>query len=233
MNIVICDDELVLALETKKLVEQYFAEKDIEVNTDTFTNSSDLAHNIKYYDIAFLDIEIDNLNGIDIVRLLMNINPHIVVFIVTSYNKYLDDAMDMNVFRFLTKPLEKQRLFAGLDKATELISHENVEFVVKGQNFAEKISILDIVCVYVYDRGTSIVTQNGTFESKEKISWWREKLKRNFFYSPHHSYIINMNHVSAYSDKQIKMANKFTVPLSSRKASDFKRDFLSFITNRG
>lgn len=233
MNIVICDDELVLALETKRLVEQYFNEKDMEVNTDTFTSSSELAHNIKHYDIAFLDIEIDNLNGIDIARLLMNINPHIVVFIVTSYNKYLDDAMDMNVFRFLTKPVEEQRLFAGLDKAMELISNEKLEFVVKGQNFSEKINILDIVCVYIYERGTSIVTQNGSFESSEKISWWREKLNRKFFYSPHHSYIINMNYVSAYSDKQIKMANKFTVPLSSRKAAGFKREFLSFITNRG
>lgn len=57
-------------------------------------------------------------------------NPKIKIFIVTSYLDYLDDAMKFHVFRYLSKPIDKARLFRNFKEALYQISME-----------AEKISI--------------------------------------------------------------------------------------------
>ncbi len=43
--------------------------------------------------------------------------PNILIFIVTSFMEYLDDAMRFHVFRYLSKPIDRQRLFRNLDDA--------------------------------------------------------------------------------------------------------------------
>ena len=60
--------------------------------------------------MAFLDVEMETYSGIEVAQKLKAKNPYIVIFIVTSYDKYLDDAMDLNVFRYIKKPLDKKRL---------------------------------------------------------------------------------------------------------------------------
>ena len=71
-------------------------------------------------DIVFLDIEMPGLNGIYVGNELKNKNPNIIIFIVTSYSEYLDDAMRFHVFRYLSKPVDPNRLFRNLKDAIEL-----------------------------------------------------------------------------------------------------------------
>ncbi|MDY2589148.1 MAG: response regulator [Agathobacter sp.] len=63
-------------------------------------------------DLLFLDVEMPGMNGIYVGTELKRQNPDIMIFIVTSYSEYLDATMRFQVFRFLTKPLNRQRFFA-------------------------------------------------------------------------------------------------------------------------
>ena len=57
------------------------------------------------------------LNGIYVGNTLRERYPNILIFIVTSFMEYLDDAMRFHVFRYLSKPIDRQRLFRNLDDA--------------------------------------------------------------------------------------------------------------------
>ena len=63
-------------------------------------------------DIVFLDIEMPGMNGIYVGNELKSQNRNIIIFVVTSYSEYLDEAMRFHVFRYLSKPLDKQRFNA-------------------------------------------------------------------------------------------------------------------------
>ena len=95
MRIVICDDDPIFANEIKLNVARILSERRIPTNLDTLTNSKDAYDCNTFYDIAFLDIEMLPYSGIEIAKKLKEINPYIIVFIITSYDKYLDDAMDL------------------------------------------------------------------------------------------------------------------------------------------
>ncbi len=63
-------------------------------------------------------------------------NPHNIIFVITSYDGYLDDAFKIRAFRFLSKPLNVVRLYKALDDAAELINNDIIVFydVNTGQN---------------------------------------------------------------------------------------------------
>ncbi len=83
----------------------------------TFTSGEELLSYTGSIDILFLDIEMPGMNGIYIGNVLKERNKNIIIFVVTSYSEYLDEAMRFHVFRYLSKPLEKQRLFRNLKDA--------------------------------------------------------------------------------------------------------------------
>ncbi|MDD5796490.1 MAG: response regulator [Oscillospiraceae bacterium] len=79
------------------------------------------------YDLAFLDIQMNEINGIPLAKNLMARNSKVVIFFVTAYNGYQDDAVDLRAFRFFEKPFDAARLYSGLDKAMGCIDESYVD----------------------------------------------------------------------------------------------------------
>lgn len=149
MRILICDDEQSYVNDIKKHVELFLSENNISFEIDTFTDGTELLTSSTHYDIAFLDIEIGKIKGTEIAKRLKSINSYIVVFVITSYSKYLDEAMDLNVLRFIVKPLDVKRLYSGMHKAISLIDNSVVDVFLKESSSLVKVPINDIMFVEV------------------------------------------------------------------------------------
>lgn len=138
MNILICDDDKLYVDMIRKYVDEFFADHKItDYKVYEYNSGDEAAKNNEKIDIAFLDVEMDGINGIEAGKCLRNNNKNIVLFIITSYMGYLDDAMDEGVFRYINKPLERPVIMRGLHKALLLCSKSqskkiNIEY--KGDN---------------------------------------------------------------------------------------------------
>ena len=62
-------------------------------------------------DIAFLDIEMPELNGIQLAKSLKGINPKINIVFVTAFNRFAIDAMKIRASGFITKPVNEEKVF--------------------------------------------------------------------------------------------------------------------------
>ena len=65
------------------------------------------------------------MNGIYVGNTLKKANKDVIIFVVTSYSEYLDDAMRFHVFRYLSKPLDRQRFFRNMkdDDITKYVTN--------------------------------------------------------------------------------------------------------------
>lgn len=84
----------------------------------------------KIIDIAFLDIEMPGINGIQLAKKLKAINPHINIIFVTAYNEYALDAYKMHASGYITKPVNAEQIkeeVDGLRYQTTLKSTKEVE----------------------------------------------------------------------------------------------------------
>lgn len=128
MRIAICDDDKAYRKIILEYVTEYFKEHLIDFEYNEFSTGEELLSSDKIFDIVFLDIEMNELNGIQTTKELNIRNRNTIIFIVTAYQKYLDDAMDLNVFRYIDKPIQSKRLYNGLDKAIDLINNNEITF---------------------------------------------------------------------------------------------------------
>lgn len=232
MKIVICDDEKAYVNDIKKNVELFLQEKNIEPEFDLFVDSQLLLSTDTYYNIAFLDIEMGEVSGIKIAEHLKKINPHIIIFIITAYNQYLDEAMDLSVFRFISKPLDVRRLVSSLEKALLLLDNIEICFYLKNNNEHKKVFADDILYVEIVGHSTKVVTVNGEYITDYKMSFWKEKLTASYFYQIHNSFIANLKYITQYKRDTVVLKEKYTIPISYRTQASFKKYFLKYNSGR-
>ena len=80
MKVLICDDEKLYTQDVYNNVETILHEKNIQSNIDAFSNSGLVYSNESFYDIAFLDVEMEPYSGIETARKLKEVNKNIVIF---------------------------------------------------------------------------------------------------------------------------------------------------------
>lgn len=228
----ICDEERKYVEETENKVKTILGELNINADFDLYCNSADIYNCGKFYNIVFLDIEMEPYSGIEVAKKLKEINPYMIIFIITSYDSYLDDAMDLNVFRYIKKPTDTRRLKNGILKALESIDSNIITFFLKNGEVSTNVLSDDIVYIETVGRATRVVTVKGEYLSENKMDFWKQKLIASFFYKVHKSYIINMKHITDYKRDTVVLCGKYSVPIAYRKQAEFRSHFLHYFGGR-
>lgn len=227
MRIIICDDEAEYLNDIEKHVNQYLFEHGLFAEIYKYLGSKEALENIDYFDIAFLDIEMNGENGLQIGKKLQRINPDIVLIYVTAYEHYLDEAFDLGSIRFFDKPIDSQRFYKGFEKAIDKLDNSEVTFYVQDdENGTVSIRISDIIYVEIKGRKTKVITKDKFYYSKENIKSWRLKLNKTCFISPHNSFIVNTNYITYFQKDHIILNGRYYVPIAYANRVEFKRKFM-------
>lgn len=233
MRIVFCDDEPLILVQLQKLVQEFFSTLGgTQPEFAAYKSGDLLIQNETRVDIAFLDVEMPGVSGIHIGAKLKERNPQVKIIIVTAYPDYLDEAMRFQVFRYLSKPIEKTRLFKNLKDAVYAYNMESREYPISTSEGIFIRRVEEIVCVETTERKVTVHTTDEQFVSSKNIDYWRQTLNLPCFYATHRSYIINMRYVfNIYKDTVVlKYADKEKPAfLSRRKYSQFKDAYLMYM----
>lgn len=241
MNIAICDDNNMFRDALEKHLSTYFEEKSISLNFFHFSCGEDLLDSNILFDLVFLDVEMGEINGIVTGKQLKAKNPHNIIFVITSYEGYLDDAFKINAFRFLSKPLNTVRLYKALDDAAELINNDIIVFYDMCSSSNVRIYTNDIIFVEIEKKKAKIVTVNDTYYSNKKISAWKNKLNGFSFVCPHSSFIANLDYsikhtrttlVLARKDLDGNILEKYEINIAPKKQAEIKRLFFYVLERR-
>lgn len=232
MKIVICDDNLNIVDEVKNLLDEYALSKNISLDISTFNNGQAVLESDERFNIAILDVEMDNMNGIKLGEELRKRNPYIILIYVTAHRKYLDDALNLNAARFFEKPLDSQRFYRGLRDAIKRIDNTSISFYLKDKKVTERISAQDIIFVEIEKRKTRIVTREKEYHSDHHMNFWKENLTSTIFISPHKSYIINFNYVTTYERDYVILDEQYKVSIARNKQADFYQKFMRFVEGK-
>lgn len=132
LRILICDDDQSITQLLQKYIVEFFKHGKLKVpEIQAYNRSEELLSDSGAKDIIFLDVEMPGLNGIYVGKELKEKNPNTIIFIITSYVEYLDEAMRFHVFRYLSKPLDKQRLFRNMKDAIQLYNSTNIKVPIE------------------------------------------------------------------------------------------------------
>ena len=130
MNIIVVDDEL-FALDDF----QYTCSKISGISEiHTFNNPADAINFAKcsQVDVAFLDIEMPIMSGIELARRLHNIDEDIKIVFVTGFTEYALDAFGVDAIGYVLKPYSADMIEQNIKKASLIMhSHSRKKIFVK------------------------------------------------------------------------------------------------------
>ncbi|MGE7132427.1 response regulator [Lysinibacillus xylanilyticus] len=120
---IVMDDEPLALVNMEKKLKEF---NSIEV-IKSFTTAKDLLAEGPSLDfqVAFLDVEMPGMNGLEIARLLKEWNKNIFIVFVTAYRDYAVQAFEIHSIDYLLKPISKARLETTINRIQELLHLEN------------------------------------------------------------------------------------------------------------
>lgn len=231
MRILICDDDNLIIEQLEKYIIEFFKKKKLKSpDIQSFDNGQDLLSDDGAIDIVFLDIEMPGLNGIYIGTKIKKKSPNTIIFIVTSYSEYLDDAMRFHVFRYLSKPLDKQRLFQNMKDAIQLYNSVNIKLPIETKLGIYTCTASEIIMIEATGHTITIYTHDQTYISKQNMEYWSQALTMPFFFKSHRSFIVNLKYVTSFNHSLIQLCdNQYTAYLTKRKYSEFKNTYFLYL----
>lgn len=231
MRILICDDDSNIIWQLQHYLNEFFENSKLRVpEIMTFEHGEDLLATATANDLIFLDIELPNKNGIYAGRELKENYPNMIIFIITSHVEYLDDAMRFQVFRYLLKPLDKQRLFRNMKDAIVLYNSTNTKVSIETKEEIYTINVSDIIYVEAQGRTVTIYTPDRNYVVVKNMAHWVQTLNMPCFFQSHRSFIINMKYVSKFDHSLIYLCNDtYTAYLTRRKYSQFKDAYFFYL----
>lgn len=233
MRIIFCDDNIEILNQLQKYVHEFFKRLGGTMpEFAAYTSGDELLAHETGADIAFLDVEMPGRSGIHVGARLKELSPKIKIFIVTSYPDYLDEAMRFQVFRYLSKPIDKNRLFRNLKDAVYQYNMDTKDIPINTPSGIRVLSAERIVCVELVQRKTVVETIDGGIQSTDGIEYWRNTLTLPCFYSTYRSFIINMRYV--YEIRRDLVVLKYgekikEAYLAKRKYAEFSRKYLTYL----
>ncbi|MDD5796486.1 MAG: LytTR family DNA-binding domain-containing protein [Oscillospiraceae bacterium] len=232
MKILICDDECNYLEDLKQHVLEYMNCHYVNYTIDATTKPEKILENNISYDLAFLDIQMNEINGISLAKNLIARNSKVVIFFVTAYNGYQDDAMDLRAFRFFEKPFDVARLYSGLDKAMEYIDESYADIFLYDNQTQKRVLVDNIIYIKSENRRIIITTTDGEYVTREKLSYWNDLLPNSFFYQVHKSFLVNLHYIDTYKYTELILNNNVRIPISPRRQSAFHKYWFEYLRRR-
>lgn len=234
INILICDDDITIINQVKKLLYLIQNNRKMNFNIDAKINSDFSLNQKKQYDIAILDIEMPEKDGLTLAQTLKSNNPDIIIIILTSFSAYLDNAMGISVFRYLSKPIDKNRFIKNFQEAIQHYNKIGKQIVIERYDEVFTIRTKDILYIENLKHGSMILTKYDSFKTSLKPHEWAAKIQQpNCFVYSHKSFIVNLQNVINFDKSTITFncnEKRINVTcISQRKYHDFKKSFYDFI----
>ena len=231
MKIAICDDEKIMQEYLKKEIDFYF--QSLDVLTLCYGSGEELLADCekKQYDIVFLDIEMRGLNGLQVAKRLHAWKKDLPIVIVTTHTELAMEGYEGQAFRFLAKPVAREKLHAALKAVEEQLHNDEKILIVSDglQRYIPCKSVCYIKCENVY---LDIATINERYLVRQKLKEFMEELPEELFFQVHRSFVVNLSFVESFDGANVYMEDGTKIPVSKAKRDVFKSAMIHYMKGR-
>lgn len=235
MNIKICDDEPAVCRKVQRFLALYGIRYGFEYSVDTYYSGEELlASDCNHVDLIFLDILMTGLNGIDTAVRLREKNKDALIIFLTGSKEYVFDGYKVKAFRYLLKPLS-QNDFVEVMKAVEqeVKSETSDLFTFNYQREKIVVPYREMMYFEIVGRLMMIHTENQkVYQLSDTMKHMEQEMKERHFYRIHKGYLINMDKVVSYSNKEVTLTDETVLPISKYRIKKFKEALAEYWSDR-
>lgn len=234
LSIAVCDDEVIECCNMAKKIKEIMEDMKIPCIIRQFRSGGELLQAPESFDIVFLDIIMQDLDGMKTAQIFRRKASDRMLIFVSSSREYVFEAYDVEAFQYLLKPVDDRKLRRVLQKAvfkTEMRSREFI--IVSKERQKKKLFLDDIYYFEIKGRVVDVHGPEGVFAYYEQIGELENKLRDKGFFRCHKSYLINLKYVEGYNRQEAILENGEKIVIAKRRYEEFGREVLKVMRENG
>jgi len=219
MVVGICDDEAYVRDGIKNIITNYAYSTGEEHYIVQFTCGEEIFMFNGHIDLLYLDIEMTNSNGIDVMHSLLMSNKVWRIVFVSSHDEFVMDVFGVKTLAFVKKPF----IDSDIIKWFKVVESElNQDFTITIEEAQTKRLIRASDIMYIESNGnyTDLYLRNERIITRRALNKWEEILQKGDFLRIQKSYLVNMNYIDKInSDVILKDGTMLAIGRSYKKSS--------------
>ena len=259
LHVIICDDEAASLSFLETLVREWAAGRKCGIAVTPCKSAEQFLFNREDWeeaDIMLLDIDMPGMNGISLARRLRQEGKRVQIIFATGLADYVLEGYDVEAVSYLIKPVEREKLFACLDRAKERCGQEEPVLLLDLAGGTARVRLAQICYLESDAHDTQVHCVRSAYSMEEEppqaksrtvqetevtavttetvrcrtgIRELEERLARyGGFFRIHRSYVVNLAYVSRITRKDVLMDSGETLPVSRNRWEALNRAYLNY-----
>lgn len=227
MRICVCDDEKQCREQTVWAIRECL--KGMDYGVDAFACGSEFmeAFTKKPYDLVVFDIEMPEIDGISLAKKLRSIHKDVPIIFLTSHLEYALEGYEVNALRYLTKPVDVEKLRNVLFLVMESMKKQR-NLWIKTEMGDQKLAIKDILFMEAQNQNILICTSGEAYSVRYNISDYEKELEQDGFFRIHRGYLVSLAHVKTIGKNEVTLDDGTVLPVSRSKEKDLKEALFQY-----
>lgn len=221
LKIAVCDDDIIIAYGVKKLIKEINNDNEVYI----FESGKDFLSSSDKWDIVFLDIEMDGLNGFETAERFLKKQPECVFSFVTTHIELAVDGYDYQPFRYILKNAPPPVLRRKIRETIDEFIRRNKTIKVSFKGVIKTININDILYIEIVGHNLQINTIGDTIVCGKTINEIEKELKNYGFVRCHRSYIVPLREIEEFKTKELKLKNGERIPIGRLYKTNIENEY--------
>ena len=228
MRVAICDDDK----ESRARLHRLIRKQKPDCEVACFDRGRELLEAQKPFDIVLLDIQMEEMSGIEVARALRAGQARTILIFVTALKEYAAEAFEVSAFYYLLKPVEPEkfrRVFeSACREAKRLVAPGSGQLLFQTRTRSFVVHRREILYVESRKRKVEIHTLRESITVYATMKGMEEQLGEGFFRC-HRGYLVNLAYVAEYGTGSVRLQNGEIVYLARGKYAGFARAYARYL----
>lgn len=244
INIAICDDDRIVTESLEKMLYETAAESNVTICCESFYSGTALAEVVSeqrsYFDLIYLDIEMDDMDGIHTALSLRELALPILIVYVSAHEEYLKELFRTEPFRFLSKPVKRAEFREVFHAACSRIQSRSAYYSFAYMKALHKVPFDRIAYfessgrkIYIHVSGpTAEDHYTEVFYGKMNDVEKQVAAVNGRFIRIHQSFLVNFDHIRVISYSEVIMMDGQPLQVSEERQKNARARFCLMMDDR-
>lgn len=233
IKIAICDDDKNQTTQLETILDSYTKKIGIRVEIDIFFDGKELIHYMESqelnYDMIFLDIEMQQVDGMKTAHWIRERDQMVILMFVTSHTNYAIEAYEVRPFQFIVKPVDEVLVTKYFQQAYDFLLDGDFYFEYKSNKNYLRILMKDIMYFESEKRLIHIHMSDGSVRQYyDKMDAVQNKMKngKTDFWRIHKSILVNARYVVRKAYNHVELADGTILQISEERRKELNAHYI-------
>ena len=227
LHIAVCDDDIKMLGEVKQILTDYCKAKKLAFKISAYCDGTDLLASEESFSVIFLDIEMQQSNGIEVAQKIRRMDMNVPIVYITSYIDYWRRAYKVHAFDFITKPFKPEDLYKVMKDYLAALDDASEETITLPTDDGVVCFKMNDIYYFMFEAKKKVYvhTADGRVLVRENITdIYYNILNKERFYQTRRDCVLNLKYVQKIQNEfVIIMKNGDMLPLAQKKKDEFVR----------